>query len=1154
MGTTATAIQGQSGVELCYVLAIEGYKYLLTDYPTLSAVTTAWSSTIWADALQGLQVKGDLSQHLKPWSNEPSVPTMTFSVMGDNSDDQFATDVFKSKPTNRSELTVGFDTGDSSGGGFNISVVDADRFSTATHVYSGTEAFLVNGTPAGTAIAVATNGEGYFHPFTGNVGSSHRIPQPHNLPPNVNVNTFDSNAPVWISDSPTNWVGKTVGLWVHRVVAGVLDVKTEAECWFAGKISEVAETETGVDLVCAGIQQSIIDAEILADQWVGRLAEGYVFDGTEQFRIYFHDITSSPPTTSKSALFTTTGRLTADELCSQLAEFLDADATVGNSGSGVALRWSAGVQPTQNGPRVTITASQDTATADRFAAVYIGCNNIAAMSFLGWDVISEDSDEGSINARGPHSTGDEWSLVGSSAPFRYAPIGGTRNTMQVVTSLELEGSDGTFFDQTSLMPPQVQELVSGDSWGLFSIGDSTLFVGRKASATTITGITFDIGLPGISLNTGESLNGLRIGDGRSLRVKQCLFIAGSFSDIMAKLFASIDGNGANHATYDVFPFGASIPWGLLGDNFINSLGRVEQASAEDAISIIVEKPMKLWDVIKSDFALRFAAPIWKDGGIQIAQLTTPNASTADFTLDHTNFGDTRNTVPKQTSEYQVHTLKIAYNRTIPKDKYLDEYIVRDQAGYEHSGKHGKTKTIKARNSYGGIVGTGASVEALGDMISSRFMPVFSRPLKTWTRSINHNLFHMCPGDTVSISDDRVRNPTTGKRGITSRAAVVISVSHSLGISSGGQGYHGEVTLLYSEEDRLFGLSPSCESAPVSSTETGRNWTTGYDDEVGTGGVFSLLVHGNKFTDSILASDTDYFAAGDAIRITEVDPSGTADSFTDTIASITQNVTTVSAVDYDEIVLTTGFGNGGNPAYDTAKLYYVNSDIYTSASAAQKLYAYQADDTTGDILGTIDPNLCGDKLQLNGSTTADLTLLPARYSAQQYGDGVPLSASFLRDQVRNANNLVNYKCATHSPWADDTGGIAVGSTASMYHIATRPYLLENGLWMGGRKRMLNVAPQYCSTSGTSATVTITLSAQPPTLSLDGSGFALATFQAGPTSSASWSTTSATQYTVGSTSQLLPIRALDDSSMTWITIEINGYCTFQAMAECWLGPLE
>lgn len=1140
MGTTRDAIRS-GNPELAYVLCIEGYKYLLSDVTDAGAVAAAWAGTLWSDVLPGLQVRGEMEQRWRPFGNEPSVPALTFSIVGDNSADQFATDVFKTKSTNRSELRVSFDNGISTGGGFDIDVKDATLFQPNEPVFIGTKAYQVSGTtPTGNLIGIATDGEGYFSPFSGDTGASNRFPGPASVANATSVNTFDSNAPTWVSDSPTTWIGKTVGLWVHRVSNGVLDVKAEAELWFAGKISVVTDGDTATHLQCTGIQQDVIDSEVLRDQWVGRIKEGYVFEGDEEFKVTYID--QATPEQYDSAVFTTTGRQSADEFAALLAEHLDSDATIG-IGSTPDLRWSAGRIDTEAGTRMQILATRNGSTAVRPAQIILSCSNSALLRFLGWENYAEQGDDGRANISGRWADDYKWSIISSNAPFKFPMLGLIGGSVAInVASIDLEDSDGTFFDQTDLLPSKFQPLIgTGETWGLFSLANSVLFLGRRDSATAISGVTFDLGLPSIGLTPDESMQGLRVGDGRSLSIKQCLFITGSFSDIISKLFASTDGNGVNHATYDVFPFGAGIPWDLLGPGFVQSLANIEQSGSEDAISIIVEKPTKLWDVIKSDFMLRMATTVWKDGGVQVVQLAVPNAATADHSLDETNKGDAERTNPKLTSEFQTHTLKIKYNRNPLKDEYKDEYIVRDLAGYQDHGSTGVTKTLKARNSYSGVSETGSSVESLGDLISHRFMPVLSKPLGIWTRSINHQLFHMAIADTVSLTDDRVRNDVSGKRGISVRACTVIGTTCSFGFSSGGgQSIHGRVELLYTEESRTFPTSPSMEHAQLI---TSGNFTNGYyaaNDEI--------LVHQNKFRISFNGSDSDSFEVSDAVRITGMDPSNPAapSTTTDIIAAI--NVDAVAG--YDGIQLTTGF----TPTAGVT--YLIDYDDYDQCTDAQKLHSFQAGDGDGVIMDTIEPNSLGDVTIPGSLAAADSTTLPSRYNSQQYGDGKPLSASFIREQSRMANNLVDYKTSPHMPIVGDAPGAPWPSASTdKAHLYT--FLWPLGAPVpGSQQRYLKVAPQFASTTGAAATVTVTTSVTPPKVGPKSSIDATPVTSWGRTrrSSATFSTTSTTTYQVATAQSVALLPAYDEAGFTWITIEVDGFVDWAGAPEFWIGPRE
>ncbi len=1136
MGTTQDAIRGGAGVELGFVLCIEGYKYLLTDGLATDA-TTAWAATSWSNALPGLEVNFNDNQRLSPWSNELSVRNMSVAVVPESTD-QFGIDMFKRKPDVRSELTVSIASDDDGGSGFNITVKDASIFAAGEPVMIGNETYNVTGTPSGTTIPVPAGGSGYFHPFAGD-GLTNRLPGAHNIAPNANVNNVDVNAPVYVSDAPATWIGKKVALHVHRIVGGTWDTHAQSEVWFAGTIDAIGQDGLKTTLECTGIEQQLIDAQILADQWSGQLKEGFVFESGDFVRALFSTGTPKPSADFTAGTDFTAGRYTVEEFASMLAEHLDGDGAIGISGTDFTLRWSAMVNSSNNGQRFVLTAQEGSSVA---GSIHLIASKPSILEWLGFENVHQSHLASGLPAKlGPVEESANISLVSDKAPYRVSPLGphGT-------TTIELEDTDGTFADYTSLLPPAAKEHSNaGGTWSYYAIGDNLLFLGKRDSDTQISGITVDVPLTDLAKgNSGK--DPLRMSTRGKARVRQILFASSTFANIITKLFASTDGNGTNHTNHDIFPFGGGIPWSLLGTNFIDSLEALEQHGVDNGMCLIVDKPTRLWEAVKSDFILRMAQPVWKDGGIRVASLTVPNASTADHTLNETNKSDGRRTTYSETNAFSAHTLKVEIDRNPLSGKYMDQIIVRNLEAYEAAGGAGPVKTIKARNSYSGIHASGAAAEALADMIAARFLPVFGKPLKLWTRSVPHTLFHMAPGDTVSFSDDFVRAPDTGARGVSVRPAIVTSVSSSFGISSSGQTYHGEVELMYTEEDRLFPLAPSCEHA----TATGSGYTDGWDS-----GNTKLLVHQHKFSDTTENTDAQSYASGDAVRITELDPAdpASADSFADTLASAPSiGTVTISTVDYDELELTNGFGAGGRPAFDSTKTYIVNFDDYDQGQDAQLLFAYQADDSDGRIQNLQDPNLVGDETKL-GSADADITLLPSRHAAEQYGDGKPLSASFMRDQARMANNLVHYQCTSHSPMMSESIiGVNTGGASDFRTIWIFPWLIGYGQTPGAGARKLNVAPMFATASGgTTVQVRVTSSANPPKGASTG-GF-LNTTWTGPKQQVTYSTSSATQA-VATAQELNLVRAEGIPEFTWITVEGDNLCEFYGLAEFWLGPVQ
>jgi hypothetical protein len=1067
---------------------------------------------------------------------------MTFTIYGE----QFAVDMHRAKPAVRSELTVGFDTGDSGPGSFNITVKDASLFEADTPVTIGNETFEVSGTPSGTTIPVAF--AGVFHPFAGD-GATNQFPGAHSTAPNANVGNWQVNAPTWVSSTPSTWIGKKVALHVHRIKGGVWDTKAQSKVWFAGIIEDVGTVgPLGTSIQCSGIEELIANALVLRDQWSAKPKEGHIFKDGDYVRVRFHKmsgttsgnisayLTAATPGTGTSEF--PSGRYTVQEFCSVLGDLLDADATIGVAGSSFTLRWSAYVFSSPAGPRFELVATEgdavqgiiDIVASDRTILTWLGFDSAYGPDYTDAGTVTGTLSDFSQRVR----------IVSEQAPYRYTTFAIGGNGLDGTGVIDIEDVDGTFVDHTSLLPPAAQELVgSGEAWSFYSFGDKVIFLGKRINDTQIAGITINLPLSQMTIDPAEAEAALRLDGGKGIRIKQIFFACDTFTNIIAKLFASTDGNGTNHADYDVFPFGAGIPWSLLGSAFIESLKAVEQSSTEDSLSIIVEKPTRLWDIINSDFALRMAAPVWKDGGIRIAQFTVPNASTPDHVLDETNKSDTRDTVTSTVRDYLAHTVKIKYNRNPLTDKYLDEFICRDASAYQSSGGAGATKTIKARNSYSGVAASGASVEALGDMLTAKFLPVLSRPLRRFNRSISHNLFHMAPGDTVTMSDDRVRDPNTGTLGLTARAGTVISISHSLGISSGGQTYHGEADILFTEEDRLFPLAPSAEHATVTSGA----YTDGWDSS-----GKSLLVEKHSFSRTTAQTDAQSFASGMAVRITELDPAdpAAADSFADVIDG---EPTLEAVTGYDEITLTDGFGVGGRPAFDSSKTYLVDFGEYDDCTAAQILKSFQADDVDGQILDLIEPNLVADAPKQGTSVAADLTLLPARHAAEQFGDGVPVSASLFRNLCRLGNNLTNYKTAPQTPYVTQTEAIQLTGSADIFFVIwSFAFYLGNERWPASMQRKLNIAPLFRSDGLVTSTIRVTSSQNPAkgTSYVDTSWF-------GPKKQASYTASTSTMG-VATAQELEVVRDQDKPYITWITVEGNDKAGFKGLAELHLGPLQ
>lgn len=1130
MGATRSAILADEGVRLGFVLCIEGYEYLLTDAGDTAKPLAAWTGTPWTQALPGLQIIGNIEQSFRPFDNDISPSSLVFRILPDE-DDTFGRDVFQVTPQYSTRLDEVFDSGDGT-----ITVRDTSRFPDDDGVvYMGTRRYSYSGRTA-TTFTVETAGE--MAPFETDTGGANEFPGHHGKAPHDTIQTWPVTQPPRVSSSPPTWNGRMVGLWVHRIVGGTWDSKDDAELLFAGTIQGIQESGLFTEIQCESLVGKVADTVLLEDQWTAQPKEGYKLKAGQWFRV---GVVSGDAETADSGKLTVVsgasgvdeiepGHYTAAELASAMTDWLNSDSVVGQSGSDFTLSWSARVGETTGGFRFRLTMTEGTLAQ---MGLWLWASDSSLLYFLGFSDRSA-GDDGSYTST-PVRYGGSWSVTGQEPPLRIMPLGFVGGLISGTTEIEIEGAAGAFMDTTDFAPPGAAESVSDDNgttrWSFFVVGDRLLIWARLADdSSSIENIrTWTLAGIRTGLNDTSALGGVREGEAAPV-IKQVAILSGSLGDIVTKLVASTDGNGTNHSTYDALPFGAAIPWGLLGSGWVDSMADLEQACNSDAISLVIEKPTKLWDAIKCDLMLRGAFLVWRDGGLQVGRLQTPNASSADWDLDEDNKavqpGEDARTITQHTTEWLTNAVKIEYDRDPIADEYRSVYIVRDPASIDTYGL-ARPLTIKARNSYAASAGNGEAIEALAGFFASAVLPAFSRPLRRWRRSISHNLFLAAPGDTASVSDDFARNPTTGERGVSGRGTTVMSVSYSFGISAGGsQTYNGTIDLLYTEEDRLFPMAPCAEHDSSKGTD-------GWDS-----GTRRLYIKEHAFSAATEASDLSHFEAGDAVLIYALDDDAGTRSFADSL----------EAVGSDYFQFTTGFGDGGNPAFAGAAFTYrVTYDEYANAESNQALHAYQAGDD-GLIDDSIEANLYGDD-RIISFIEADATELPDYCDPILYGDGRPVHPGLLESQARMANNLLRYRTAPNMPMPriQDAAAPTAGTRTILEVV---PFYVGPMRPLGGRELALRLAPQFRVTASGSATLHVTSAGHPP----HGDSYDDVTDAVrGAVQHVSWTTTSTTNV-IPAAKDLRIVRSPDNPSLTYLIVEGEGDITPSGLVESWLKAVD
>ncbi len=1121
MGTTDTALQAGSG-QFGFALLIEGFPYILTDAATTSAVVTAYSGTSWSQALPGLKVIGAIKQKIEPFKSDLDVSTLTFHVLDTDGNDTFGKAIWKSKPSVQTRLDALFQpAADGSG---TVTVKDNTNFSASGTLYLGTRTVAYSAKSGSTGLTISAAGANTYSPFTAS-GSNH-----YSLPTKLAAGqNWDVAAPPRVSDVPQTWHGKKVALYVHRILGGVWDTKAQAHLEFAGTIAEIEDGEGVTVLTCHDLRRKIEEAVLHSHQFTGQCKPGILLRTGDRIRIREHPTTSATVTAATEFAVVASGASGIYEIDAGYHEYEDFLAAVGAYVAGVgtiAGEWAIYIKTTEQGIRTRIRANFST-TALR--AISFETNSPHILEYMGFTEFVVDDDDEWIEVRSPNRYRNVAYINSQGPPYRIKALQRPRVASfvrdQRTMSIEFDAAaDGSWFNHSSYLPTGVQGTTEGENWSYVLIGEKQLAVAEYSSTTKLINVH---PMPGYGqiYESADDVDpiGVTYDDpsDSKLQVRQVIYLVDQFSSLIPKLFASLGGtSGVNHATHDVLPWGAGIPWSLLGDTFVESCQDLETAEQTDTIAVRMERPTRLKDILLPEMALRFAFLVFKDGVYQFVSPETPSAITADHALIEANKAvgvgeDVPMTRSVWTSDYLHNLVKIAYERG-SSGKFTRHLAVRDTVSISIHGES-EAVTVDAVNSVSerGSV-SGSTVEALAANLSTRVFPMFARPVKLLTRSIAPSLYHMAPGDTVTVDDDLVRDPTTGARGISGRAGIVLSTTHDYG-HEGGR-LMGEATILITDEDRTYPLSPAAE---IDTTYTAGLYTNGYDST-----NKRLKLKDNSFSKSSTDSnDVFNFDSGDLIRIVELDPADptSIDAWSRTLDGVD------TATGYLQMTATLS-----SPAYSGAtKKFVVIPQAYTSAQTSQKLHAFQADDADAMVQNTIEPNSYGTR-KVRTYTASAPTALPALLADELYGDGKPITPFQLQYLVRMANNLVSYKTATYNTGCAglNAGNVAFLTTATSYVIVAMFPMYIGGASMTGRRRYLSVAPVIrTSGAGNTAYLKVVSSSRPPL----GRTSSLPEFVGAYRSiEFSMSSTTPTEQTA---QDLLPVRS-NVPEHTWISILMKG----------------
>lgn len=1123
MGTTKTALQAGS-LSYQWVLAIEGYQNLLTDGPTAAAVT-AWAGTDFAAALPGLFVSLENSQKLNPWDPFTGGGTLTLHVAPDSAD-TFGIDTHKKTAGAETMLNATADRDDTT-----ITVLSTTGFAASGTAYVGTEAFSYSGVTA-TTFTGCTRGKcspfgTYTAPTVTQFGEQHTV----GLDPN-----FVKLQPL-VTSQPRVWIGKWVGLWMHRTTTGVLDVKAQAQLVFAGRIVEIRDdpstmcTVVEVEHVLDYIKRAVLGR----DMFTAKIADG-VYVAADPIGFFIQDAQGATLKTSNALVVVPSGAAgvnqmnagvyTIDQLVVKFNDWAASELTAGRIFGTYSFAIESGTDGTRTALHWTIggglIVSFGFLVSDDIAKM-LGYTNAPVGSFNG--------NSGRIIRDIKPAGGGSEIMYSDAVPLRFMMNAHNHNPLP---QFDLVEERGTFVDQNGSIPSFPTQAIG--TWGLFLFDGSHVVIGRK-NGTLITNIIGSVvSYAGADHGIGffSDLKRDVTDTSGPMEVKQIFVYESKRGVILQQIFLSTGTAAYNHASLDVLaqPLGIGIPGSVLGDNFINSCSALP--GALDAFTLIIDEPTKLADVLSGELLFCWAFLRWMDQGIQFHTWKTP---TTGVTLSESNKAgaagniEDHRTVSILTDEWERNVIKVDFDRDISevtKDGgYRSSLTLMDRTSVDDAGGDAKPFTIKLRNTYGV-----QSVEAQRQNFMTT-APMFTRPYRYSSRSMDSRFWEgLTIGDCVLVTDAFARDPDTGRRGVTTRPGIVISHRWSPGGAAPNGAkptdMSGEVAIMFQD---LLRVGPYVPCADLDDTSTNSGYVVA---------TKVLTCYAHRYSETSEGADASYFKTpvGQKVRIVERDPSNPAAPVTwdDTVASQTGNT----------ITLTTGDGG----LFDPTKKYRVVWDDYTDAIAAQQAYSYQADDVDGQISNLRAPYqyIVGGLFIIGGfaytvNAAADpVELVPSN----SFGDGVGRDVGHDAALNRLINNLIDFKTAHSSPWVQGTLLSGAGATGTYKLVEMRPINLTADTINAAVARSLSVSVHLASSDGTSASVRVTLARNQPLQNTVNDVDRGATY-----GEATFTTTSTTYATPAAVD--IPIGQIKDwDGNVWILVECTVKARCYGVSRCQEGP--
>jgi hypothetical protein len=1119
VGTTRDALNAGS-MAFKYVVAIEGYPYLLTDADPAQAVA-AWAGTDWLDALGGLYVELENQQQLHPFEPFQSAGTCMLRVVRTTPADTFGVDTHRRAAGFSTELTQTADRDDTT-----LTVQSTGSRPSFGTLFIGSECLVYTGKTSTTFTGCT---RGIYSPFANGAGG--RFAGHHRV---GSIGDGPRLRPR-VTTQRRHWVGAWVGVWMHRVVGDVLDTKAQSELVYAGRIASIADSATPE---CTVVElKHVLDVALEAvcgrEMWTAKIVPGLYIPAGATFRMKDFDgsvrrvanslETVSGPTSDPNEI--TAGLYSHAQLYAALNRWLENATDAGNLGSTITIGSA------EDGSATVINWEFETGVAADADCSIIFELPIGVALYLGFG--NEDgpiSNHGRklFSSGGP--TGDlaPNQLVSSQPPNVSLVQGGSIGG--VTPRTYLTEAAGTFINQYNWLPGSIKPPDDmGAEWGVFQVG-SWLGLGRLVSNSFID---FDYALASITSAYGRNQL-VGIPAGAELEIKQVYLMGGTLAQLLSWLLTST-GTAGHNGTNDVLGHGIGI--GLPGALMTGLAASLEQLPGGDAEQVVlIDEPTKFSELWHGDLILRGAFPRWKHASLEVATWRVPTAAAALATLGEdskaapSGHDEDHRTASVEDTSWTRSIIKLDYNRD-PTDLsqnggYTASIKLIDSGAVDDANGESSAVTIKCRNTYNNDADQGAAIEALAPLLLAR-LPTLARPTRLLTRSIDQRYWlSLAVGDVVLVADNFTRDPDTGQRGIAPRPAYITKHRWNPGGlvpgSTTPNPMNGELDLMLVDADQQAAYVPA---AQVDETQA----NAGYNS-----GTLVLTCYAHKYSESSEPADASRFPVGTAIRIVEIDPDNPASPLTWDRIVASQSGNTIT---HDGSALA---------GWSSSKRYRVIFDTYGDATAAQRAYAYQADDADGQIADLAQPRQyiygTGDTGVTAPSLNDPIELVPTL----AYGDGVGRDVGHEVALARLGNRLLDRRLAHSSPFLTaDVMAAATATGAEMELVLVRPVWLTLER-MNPARRFLHVAPWFRSKNGSSASVRVSACRVLPS-----SGSFINVDRGAALSSFTW-TTSSTTWATGAEKWLQLASIKPSDGFVAVLVECNVNAETRGLAICQEGP--